>query len=116
MGKAMGKHHEAEPLFRHALEGREVTLGPTHPDTLTSLNNLAMLLKAKGQHQEAEPLLRRTLEGCEATLGPTHPGTLTSLNNLAILLKAMGKAQEAESLLQTFGQIGLAEPVPTNRL
>jgi TIR domain/Tetratricopeptide repeat/NB-ARC domain len=41
-------HSQAEPLFRDALAIREKTLGPEHPDTATSLSNLASLLKDLG--------------------------------------------------------------------
>ena len=60
-------------------------LGQEHPDTLTSVNNLAFLYQAQGRYGEAEPLLRRALEARERVLGPEHPHTLTSVNNLAVL-------------------------------
>ena len=41
-----GKLSEAEPLARDALRGRRETLGDTHPETLTSMNNLAFLEEA----------------------------------------------------------------------
>ena len=37
-------------------------LGEDHPDTLQSLNNMAVLLKAQGRLAEAEPLFRQALE------------------------------------------------------
>ena len=37
-------------------------LGVDHPDTLQSLNNLALLLQAKGHREEAEPLFREALK------------------------------------------------------
>ena len=37
-------------------------LGDDHPDTLTSINNLAHLLQAQGHLAEAEPLYREALE------------------------------------------------------
>ena len=40
---AQGKYKEAEPLLKRALEINENALGPEHPDTATSLNNLAVL-------------------------------------------------------------------------
>ena len=40
----------------------KVKLGEAHPDTLQSLNNLAMLLQAKGQLAEAEASYREALE------------------------------------------------------
>ena len=43
-----GKLGEAEPLFREALAASRETLGDRHPDTLTSINNMASLLKAQG--------------------------------------------------------------------
>ena len=83
----MGKYEEAEPLYRRALAGREAALGAEHPDTLMSVNNLAVLLKDMGKYEEAEPLYRRALAGQEAALGAEHPDTLSSVNNLAILLR-----------------------------
>ncbi len=67
-------------------------------DTLTSVNNLAYLLRAKGDLAAAEPLYRRALEAGERVLGPTHPDTLTSVNNLADLLQAKGDYAAAEPL------------------
>ena len=40
-----GDSAAAEPLHRRALEVRERVLGPEHPDTLQSLNNLAVWLR-----------------------------------------------------------------------
>ena len=40
----------------------QTKLGEDHPDTLSSLNNLAALLKAQGNLAEAEPLFREALE------------------------------------------------------
>ncbi|KAJ1637412.1 hypothetical protein T492DRAFT_586746 [Pavlovales sp. CCMP2436] len=58
-----------------------------HPDTLTSVNNLAALIQAPGKLAEAEPLYRRALDEREKQLGASHPDTLTS-----------GKLAEAEPL------------------
>ena len=42
-------HSQAAQLFRDALAICEKTLGPEHPDTATSLNNLAVLLPGPGR-------------------------------------------------------------------
>ena len=57
-------HRSSKPPLppRRDLEGSERVLGPDHPDTLVSLNNLAVLLQAQGKLEEAEPLYR--WEGC----------------------------------------------------
>ena len=40
----LGRYNVAEELFRDVFEGRNGLLGKEHPDTLTSMNNLALLL------------------------------------------------------------------------
>jgi hypothetical protein len=43
-------------MHRRALKGRENVLGPEHPDTLNSVNNLGMVLKTQGKYEEAEAI------------------------------------------------------------
>jgi len=95
-----GRYGEAEPLLRRALEIREATLGPDHPDTALSLNYLGVLLRFKGRFAvaEAEPLLRRALEIRKAALRSDHPDIAQSLNNLALLLQDQGRLADAEPL------------------
>ena len=61
----------------------ERLLGPDHPDTLTSRNNLAIAYRDAGRAAEAIELHERTLADMERLLGPDHPDTLASRNNLA---------------------------------
>ena len=63
VGRTRTHVHTRARTLRHA------RTGPTHPDTLTSVNNLAGLLQAQGKLDEAEPLYRRALAGREETLG-----------------------------------------------
>ena len=58
-------------------------LGPDHPDTLTSRNNLAEAYREVGRYAEAIPLYEQALADLERVLGPDHPLTLTLRNNLA---------------------------------
>ena len=44
----MGKLDEARPLYEEALQVQRLLMGH-HPDTLISMNNMAMLLKAMGE-------------------------------------------------------------------
>ena len=71
----MGRHDEAEPLFRQALEIHEKTIGTAHPGYAIDLNNLGQLLRAMGQFDEAEPLYVEALGILRAKLGPDHPNT-----------------------------------------
>ncbi|CUS09276.1 unnamed protein product [Tuber aestivum] len=85
-------------MHRRVLEGREKILGPDHPNTLTSVNNLAIVLKSQGKYDESEAMNRRALEGCEKILGPDHPDTLISIINFASVLQSQGKYKESETM------------------
>ncbi|KAH8588907.1 P-loop containing nucleoside triphosphate hydrolase protein [Bisporella sp. PMI_857] len=95
---ALGKYDEAEKLCRRVLEGCKKELGEQHPNTLTSVGNLALVLQDQGKHGEAEKLNRLALQGLEKKLGKRHPNTLTSVGNLASALQDQGKYNEAEKL------------------
>jgi hypothetical protein len=45
---------EAAKMNRRAIEGYGKTLGKQHPDTLTSLSNLADVLSTKGEYETAK--------------------------------------------------------------
>ena len=82
------------------LDAGEKALGPEHPDTAMSLNNLAFLHRAHGDFPAARPLYERALAIREKVLGPEHPDTATSLNNLASLHQARGDLPAARPLLE----------------
>ncbi len=96
---------DAEHWYKKSLETSETQLGADHPETATSLNNLANLYRAMGRYSEAEPLYERSLQIRETQLGADHPETATSLNNLAELYGTMGRYSEAEPLLRRSLQI-----------
>jgi tetratricopeptide (TPR) repeat protein len=93
-----GKYAEAEQMYRQTLELGEKVLGLEHPDTLTSMNNLAVVLRSQGKYAEAKQMHRQELELREKVLGLEHPHTLTSMNNLAVVLHNQGKYAEAEQM------------------
>jgi Tfp pilus assembly protein PilF len=64
-----GKYEMAEGMDRWALEGYEKALGKEHPDTLTSVSNLALVLQYQGEYEAAEEMNWRALEGHEKALG-----------------------------------------------
>jgi tetratricopeptide (TPR) repeat protein len=85
-----GAYSGARPLKEQALAIREKVLGPEHPDTAETLNNLALLLLDEGNRETARLLLERALAINEKVFGPGHNATATSLNNLALLLRDQG--------------------------
>jgi hypothetical protein len=58
--------------LERTLADRERVLGPDHPDTLASQNNLADAYESAGRLTEATALLERTLADRERVLGPDH--------------------------------------------
>ena len=53
---------EAAALYEEALRGCRETLGGRDPSTLTSINNLGMLLQQQGKPTKAAPLLEEVLQ------------------------------------------------------
>jgi hypothetical protein len=74
------------------------TLGPDHPDTLKSANNLAACLWALGDAAGARTLYEDTLARIRRVLGDDHPDTLKSANGLAICLWSLGDPAGARTL------------------
>jgi tetratricopeptide (TPR) repeat protein len=95
-----GAYLEARPLWERAQAIRQKVLGPGHPDTATSLNNLASLLHAQDNLAGSRPLYERALAIREKVLGPEHPDTATSLNSLASLLQAQGDLARSRPLYE----------------
>jgi hypothetical protein len=86
----VGRAAEAIPLHERTLADYERILGPDHPSTLTSRNNLAAAYRDAGRVAEAIGLHERTLADRERVLGPDHPDTLASRDNLAAARAALG--------------------------
>ncbi|MBV8729445.1 MAG: tetratricopeptide repeat protein, partial [Acidobacteriia bacterium] len=71
----------AEAFYWWALHLKEQILGPDHPETAMTLNNLAVLFRSQGKLNEAGPLFRRALTILENTLDPDHPSVLLCRTN-----------------------------------
>ena len=95
-----GRYNEARSFFQDDLDVRRRVLGDEHPDTLSSINNLASTLRALGEAQAARDLHQEALDVSRRVLGDEHPDTLVSINNLASTLRALGEAQAARDLHQ----------------
>ena len=76
------------------------TLGPHHPDTLASRNNLAGTYRDAGRLDKAIALYEQILEDSIRILGLDHPRTLTSRLNLAGAYQAAGRLDEAIPLYE----------------
>ena len=74
-------------------------LGPDHPDTLTTRNNIADWTGQAGDARGALDLSTALLPDQQRVLGPDHPDTLTTRNNLA---DWTGQAGDARGALELF--------------
>jgi serine/threonine protein kinase len=111
----LGYAEKAIALFKRALETYTARLGPDHPNTLNSMDNLATAYQAAGKLDLALPLFVEALKLTKAKLGPDHPDTLTSLNNLAGAYQDAGKLDLAlplfvETLKLTKAKLGPDHP------
>jgi tetratricopeptide (TPR) repeat protein len=94
----LGRWSELYEIRRlHLVKTREV-FGAEHPDTLTSVSDLALVLQYQGKYEAAEEMNRRALAGREKVLGVEHPDTLTSISDLASVLQLQGKYEAAEEM------------------
>ena len=75
-------------------------LGPDHPATLASRNNLAYAYASAGRLAEAITLYEQVLTGRIRIRGNDHPNTLTSRNNLAGAYQRSGRLDEAIQLFE----------------
>ena len=77
-----GQYNEAEVPFLEVAERRKKVLSTEHPDTLTSMGNLASTYMNHGRWKEAEELDVQVIEIRKRVLGKEHLDTLTSMANL----------------------------------
>jgi hypothetical protein len=69
-------------LFEATVADSERVLGPGHPDTLDSRNNLASAYRLSGKLKRAILLYEATLADSERALGFEHPITRNIRTNL----------------------------------
>ncbi|KAF6836806.1 TPR domain protein [Colletotrichum plurivorum] len=73
------------------METRKRVLGEEHPDTLTSMNNLAFSWKDQGRWEDATQLLQGCVRRREIVLGMNHPATLSSASALSDWMSELSK-------------------------
>lgn len=81
---ARGEFRVAVALGRSLTDAYAQVLGQDHPDTLSSMNNLANALNAMGHTDKAGGLLEQVLAVRQAQLGPEDPETLDSMYNVGL--------------------------------
>jgi hypothetical protein len=70
------------------METSKTVLGAEHPNTLTSMANLASTYSKQKRWIEAEELLEVAVKGHRRVFGPSHPDTETVVSNLYYVQQA----------------------------
>ena len=94
-------YDEAEALYRRLVDDSRLARGPKHPETLTAINNLAVVAGPREKIRGSRTTLPR-VPAARATrsTGPSIPHALITLGNLAGALERLGRLDEAESLFR----------------
>ncbi len=74
-------------------------LGPDHPNTLATKNDLALVYGFQRNPKKVEPLLKDVLDGRRNTQGADHRETLLAMANLASFYNGQRQPSKAEGLL-----------------
>ncbi|KAK3937543.1 kinesin light chain 3 [Diplogelasinospora grovesii] len=88
-GKAALLHCDAKRFQQEAFKLRKVVLREEHPDTLTSMANLASTVL--GEEHPDTLISEANLASTLRVLGEEHPDTLASMANLASTLRVLGE-------------------------
>ncbi|MEP6938303.1 MAG: serine/threonine-protein kinase [Rudaea sp.] len=93
-----GHFEEAESVLKDTVARKTQKYGAQDPQTLESLNNLAIVYLQSHRFKDAEAVLRPMLPICENIYGPEHGFTLNIVNNLAGALRQQATPEKiAES-------------------
>ena len=107
------KYSNAEALFSEVLEIRRRAFGPEHPDTLSTMNELARTYYDEGNYEKAERLCSEVLEMRRRVLGPEHPSTLDSMSLVGSIDEAEAKYPRLRRSTAKFWRCGGACWAPT---
>jgi len=91
-----GRWRDAEVYGVVAMDERRQVLGEDHPDTLSSMGDLAITYRKQGRLKDAEVLAVAVMEKRKELLGEDHPDTLSSMGNLASICWNQGRLKDAE--------------------
>jgi tetratricopeptide (TPR) repeat protein len=94
-----GRAGEAQGVLREIWDVQRRQLGDHHPDTLGTLNDLAVALRSSGRLEEARTLVERALSRLRLAFDDEHDSILVMESNLAEVQAALGESADAEALL-----------------
>ena len=97
---ALAYYEKAIALFNKARATLTVHLGTHDPETLGTINGLALAHRSAGQNDVAIALHEEALPWMKSVLGPDHGETLLCMSNLASAYRRAGKLDLAIPLFE----------------
>lgn len=106
-----GNTKTALAYIKHAMDLWKIIYGPNHPDSITTMNNAAVMLQYVKQYSESRKWFEASLVVCENLFGKQSVNTATALFQLAQALAldqdskaAVAKMRDAYNIF--LGQLG----------
>ena len=113
--QGLGRYAEAEPHLERSVALHDAALGPGHPDTLRSKNDLAWLYWYAGRYDPSERLFVEVARERAARLGGSHLDTLDSKHGWAVVSWSQRRFDQAHALFDEVVQARTAQLGPDHR-
>jgi protein TIF31 len=111
----VGNTKQALKYVRHALDVWKIIFGPSHPDSITTMNNAAVMLQSLKEYSESRKWFEACFTVCEGLFGRQSINAATILFQLAQALALDGDAKGAVNKMRDAYNIFLAELGPNDR-
>jgi tetratricopeptide (TPR) repeat protein len=85
----MGEYSKALSYYEKALEIRQKTLPPAHPDLASSCNNIGTVYGTMGEYSKARPFFERAVDIGQQSLPKDHPDLKDYRKNLDLAKKKL---------------------------
>ncbi|RMD42415.1 hypothetical protein DV735_g2749, partial [Chaetothyriales sp. CBS 134920] len=111
----VGNTRQALKYVKHALDVWKIGYGPKHPDSITTINNAAVMLQSLKEYQESRKWFEACYTICEELFGKQSVNAATILFQLAQALALDADAKGAVAKMRDAYNIFLAELGPNDR-
>ncbi|QGA13178.1 hypothetical protein EYB26_000825 [Talaromyces marneffei] len=112
---ATGNTKMALVYVKHALDLWKIIYGPNHPDSITTMNNAAVMLQHLKRYSDSRKWFEASLTVCEELFGRQSVNTATILFQLAQALALDQDSKAAVNRMRDAYNIFLAELGPEDR-
>lgn len=110
-----GNTHAALAYIRHAFGFWRIVYGDGHPDSVTTMNNAAVMLQALKHYHDSKKWFEASLKVCETIFGKSSPNSATLSFQLAQALALDQDSKGAVTRMRDAYTVFLAELGPNDR-